>query len=528
MNWLKHHAWLLIALAVAVLAGRMLLTTKHFYTHDDIQVFRVHEFVGCLKTFQIPCRWAPDLGKGYGYPWFNFYPPMIYIIPALLNLTGLSIVLSLNLFMFATFLLAAWSMFALTKELTRQDAIACLGSVLFTLYPFHAINVFVRGVYAENVAWSLAPLLLLLVYRQIISDKLIRSLPWLLAAVFLTHIISTFVLIGLSIFWAVSLSLIHRKKLTHTLGRLMVQIIIGLGIAAFFFAPAILEKNLVQSDSLTKGYFAYTNHYVSFFQLFREYKWNYEGSMWNEAPDEMPFMVGHVHTILLLLLSLGAGWLLTKKKIEQKQKSTIWLAIATGITFAGLLFLAHFKSDPIWTLVPPLAYVQFPWRFVVWAGIPLILTIVLLLKLMPTKIISVVTVAALICLPIYAYPFFFPKSYDTYSDRDLLTGSQQHEQQVKSLYDYLPVTVTQVPEEYADQSTAPYPIFYFPGWSATVNGVPVAIMPDPVFGLITPAEPISGQLKLKWSETPFRLAMDVLSLITAIGYGLYAYKSHVQ
>jgi len=50
----------------------MLLTNAHFYTHDDIQVYRLGEFIECFARGQIPCRWSDSLGKGYGYPLFNF------------------------------------------------------------------------------------------------------------------------------------------------------------------------------------------------------------------------------------------------------------------------------------------------------------------------------------------------------------------------------------------------------------------------------------------------------------------------
>ena len=130
MQKLLSHKWLLLSLFVAILAGRTLLTSRHFYTHDDIQVFRVNEFIECFKRGEIPCRWSANLGKGYGYPWFNYYPPMIYIISGLIHLSGFSIIASLNLLMFLSFILAAWGMYLLVKELTDRGDLAFLGSTL--------------------------------------------------------------------------------------------------------------------------------------------------------------------------------------------------------------------------------------------------------------------------------------------------------------------------------------------------------------------------------------------------------------
>jgi hypothetical protein len=239
-------------------------------------------------------------------------------------------------------------------------------------------------------------------------------------------------------------------------------------------------------------------------------------------------MVGHLHIGILATALLGVGIVFLKSKKSPSNRRGLYMAGGTLVATAALLLLSHFKSDFIWGHIPPLAYVQFPWRFVVWAGIPLVVTSVLLLSYLPAKARNVIVVLGSLSLLIYSYPFFFPKAYDGYTDADLLTGKERHEQQAKSLYDYLPITVKQVPDEYADDSQTKIKTFYFPGWSATVGGVVVAIEPDPVHGLIRPAQPVEGELVLAWHETPFRLSMDVISLISVIGYGFYLWKSHVQ
>ena len=48
--------------------------------HDDMQMIRQFEMEKCFQDRQIPCRWAPDVGYGYGLPLFNYYPPLPYLI----------------------------------------------------------------------------------------------------------------------------------------------------------------------------------------------------------------------------------------------------------------------------------------------------------------------------------------------------------------------------------------------------------------------------------------------------------------
>lgn len=237
MHKLWEHRWLILSLLVAILAGRMLLSTHHFYVHDDIQVFRLNEFVECLKTGQIPCRWSSELGKGYGYPWFNFYPPMIYLISSGFHLLGFSLITSLNLLAFASMILAAWGMYLLVKELTENPPIAFFGSLLLTLYPFHATNIFLRGVYAENLAWSLTPWLWLYLTRQLKFQKTQAILPFLFALLYLTHIISSFIVTGLSILFVVALHFLYQTGL-RPLKKIAWQLGLAVAMAAFFLLPA--------------------------------------------------------------------------------------------------------------------------------------------------------------------------------------------------------------------------------------------------------------------------------------------------
>ncbi len=512
MHKLLSHKWLILALLISVWAGRMLLTTKHFYTHDDIQVFRLNEYLECFDRGDLPCRWSPALGKGYGYPLFNYYPPMIYVVPALIHLLGFSLITSLNLFMFLTFILAAWGMYNLVKALTEREDLAFLASALYTLYPWHATNVFIRGVYGENLAWSLAPWIFLTIFLHISKGR--RGwLPPLFALTFLTHIISSFLLVGLGIIWTVILTVIYHKPLLRTLFRLAGAIVVGVGISAFFFIPAILEKGLVQSETMTQGYYAYSNHFVGLKQLFCDYTWVYGASYFGTPPEEMGFMVGHIHE-LLLAIGLIFGWLYFKKS------SAFKLALSLLVLAVALLFMAHSKSTFIWSLLPPLAYVQFPWRFIGWAGLPLVLSISLTFSALPLKIFRALSWVAVVGLLIYSSTFFAPRGYDRYTDSDFVAGTLTANQQVSSIYDYLPKTVKTIPEVYAKDSDYPTPIFYFPGWTAST---PIQV--DPSTGIIMGSPP-----GLVWKETPFRLSMDIISLISLSGYLFYLMynKEHVK
>src|SRR6185295_6315694 len=48
-------------------------------------LYRLVEFDHLLRHGVWFPRWATDLGYGYGYPLFNFYPPLVYYLGALVH-----------------------------------------------------------------------------------------------------------------------------------------------------------------------------------------------------------------------------------------------------------------------------------------------------------------------------------------------------------------------------------------------------------------------------------------------------------
>jgi len=536
MRFLNRYWTILLALVIAILAGRYLFTTRHFYVHDDMQVFRVNEYVSCLKDGQFPCRWSANLGKGYGYPLFVFYPPLIYIIPSLLYFLGLPIIFSLNLLMFGSFLIASLGIYILIRILTQSQSIALLGSALYTLYPFHAVNVYLRGVYAENLAWSLLPWLFLASYRQFQSGRFSRSLPFLLAFVYLTHLLSAFLVTFLLFAWIIILSLIQHKNLLLQLASFLLHTLIAVALSAFFLIPALIEKSLVQTDSLISGYYHYTNHFVSFEQLFLRPTWHYGASLWGSPPDEMPFMVGYLHTGLSLLVIFFALFLVLRKRLPWQQLIFPSCLLLTGYC---LLFLSHSKSLFIWQLIPVLSYFQFPWRFIAWAALPIILGVTLLLSRLPARLSFFLTLSLTLFALAYYLPYFRPKSFDNLTDADFLSGSEYKAQQVKSLYDYLPRTVHTIPVDHAGFAPTvirnsshfeetvvldtphlhPFPIFAYPGWIATVNDTSSEIIPEEDSGLISLALPAGeSRVVLDFVSTPLRTFSNWLSLLTLLTY----------
>jgi len=70
--------WILLVVVFTIPVCRNLLRPGFFSMQDDLQAFRIQQLDKCLDDGQIPCRWVPDAGYGYGYPQFNYYRISIY------------------------------------------------------------------------------------------------------------------------------------------------------------------------------------------------------------------------------------------------------------------------------------------------------------------------------------------------------------------------------------------------------------------------------------------------------------------
>ncbi len=546
----QYKFYLLLSLTVAIFAGRYLLTSSHFHTHDDIQVFRIHEFIQCFKDSQIPCRWSKNLGKGFGYPLFIFYPPVIYVFPALISTLGFSLITSLNLFALLTMLLAAYSMFKLAYRLTdKNPRLAFLASVMYTFYPYHAVNLFVRGVYAETFAWSIFPLVLEGFYRLAKGEVKSIKPAIALTLILLSHNISTMLMYPLTIIWTFVIYLqfvhfdvsINRLMKVKIIKQIVLNLILPLGLSAFYFLPMILEKPLVQTESMIFGYYSFVNHFVSLKQLFLSNFWGYGGSTFGTKDDGMSFMIGKPYWILFLILNLVYVFQLIKHRrlpnlIEAFSLLTSYL----------LLFLTHAKSTPIWLVLKPLQYAQFPWRFIGLTGTMMIIFSIYALNHFTNLAKSRLFIFLFAGLLIFRFlPFFKPEKFNHFTDQDFISGSLKTQQQQEHVFDYLPKTVHSLPDEFAsspifrvsetpqyklDQwnsnnlvleidnpqpQTITFSVFFYPGWTAALDNQPLVIKPHPNYGLIQAKIPAGKhQVSFRFHETSTRLIADFISLIS--------------
>src|SRR3989344_2615259 len=134
-----HKIALFIILAASLLASRDLFKSGYFPMHDDLQMMRQLEMEKCFLDGQIPCRWVPDMGYGFGFPLFNFYPPLPYLIGELFRVFGFSFVDSVKLAFAGSFAVSGLAMYFLSKEFYGRLG-AVLSSIFYIWAPYHAVD----------------------------------------------------------------------------------------------------------------------------------------------------------------------------------------------------------------------------------------------------------------------------------------------------------------------------------------------------------------------------------------------------
>jgi hypothetical protein len=433
---------LVVVIIFGLLAGRSLLTPGYFNMHDDLQMMRQLEMEKCFLDGQIPCRWIPDMGYGFGFPLFNFYPPLPYLIGQGIRLLGFSFVSTAKLTFLLSFLVSGVTMYFLAKEFFGKLG-GVVSSFFYVWAPYHSVDVYVRG--AMNEAWALAwfPLILWTAYR-LIKEK--KKIPWVIGlalswfALLTSHNLMVLIFAPVFAVWCLIFLL---KKRWNSLPYLAISGIIAFGLAAFFSIPAVLEQKYVHVDTLVAGYYEYIAHYVSIGQLLISRFWGYGPSVWG-LEDRMPFQIGHIHWILSLVL-IGV---LIYRYIKTKKVDNL-LIISGFFLLVGWFsaFMTHSRSTPIWQALPPMKFVQFPWRFLTLSTFSFSFvagSIVLLIK--NQKLLKFAVGILVASTLILNWNYFKPEKMGPLTDEEKFSGAAWELQQTAGIFDYLPKSAEENPK----------------------------------------------------------------------------------
>lgn len=436
-----------VVLVVGLIAGRFLLKPGYYNMHDDLQMMRQLQMEKCFLDGQIPCRWVPDMGYGFGFPLFNYYPPLPYLIGELFRVVGFSFVDTVKATFFLAFMLSGIGMYFLAAKLWGRLG----GIVSATFYiwaPYHALDIYVRG--AMNEAWAMVwfPFILLFCYLLVKQGQFV----WLVAlavswfGLLTSHNLMVFIFSPVFFFWV--LFWLWRTGKWKRIVLVIISGILAAGLAAFFILPVALESNLVHLNTLVVGYYEYFVHFTSLNQLLISRFWGYGPSVWG-IEDEMSFQIGHLHWIVPLALGSILALIVVKKKFRQID-SAVYLGLFLLITGWFAAFMAHTRSIFIWKAIPPLKFVQFPWRFVVLATFSFSLQVGVIFQLIEQNVRGVFKIflasALMFGVIFLGIDYFRPEKMGPLTDAEKFSGLAWDKLQTAGIFDYLPKTAETAPK----------------------------------------------------------------------------------
>ncbi len=572
----KHKLfWPILTFIFTLPAFFFLLKPGYYNMHDDMQMIRQLELEKCLKDGQIPCRWTPDLGYGYGYPLFNFYPPMPYIVGQIYRTTGFSFVNSIKATAVTQIILSAVFMFILASSIFGPMG-GFIASVFYTYAPYHALNIYVRG--AMNEAWAAVffPLVFYFSRRLVLDkkNKYLFGLSFSFAGILLSHnpmaLTFTPILLFWILFWTLQPYFFSPKKIKFLkfikkqislIIKLIASGIFAASLTAFYTFPVLFETKYVQINTMFEGYYHFSVHFTTLFQIFISNFWGDGASVWGPN-DDMSFMVGYLHWIIPAILFISTLFIFFKNR--QKIRNIdfrYWLILLTVLMGFTAIFMTHNKSTFIWLLLPVIQKIQFPWRFLNHSAFLLSFSsagIILFFDKLKSLKKEIIVLLIGILILVLNLQYFHPLQSGPITDEQKFSGKAWINQVTSGIYDYLPKTAriaAQGPaKDYVDEiipNNGTYTIadsqngsdwkyfklnllqeskvvlsqLAFPEFIVTDNGQQINYQIEPELGrLVINLAPGEHFIFVKFTDTPIRTVSNWISFIAWFSLAIYFSK----
>jgi hypothetical protein len=300
-------------------------------------------------------RWTAWTNHGFGEPRFIFYPPLSWMLGAVLTAILKPAWVPVA-FIVMTQTFAGISVFLLLKRLASERA-AIFAAAFYAANPDALLIIYVRSDFAEQLACAFFPLVLLGALRlagYLDSDKPLSSrivffaVPF--AAVWLSNAPA-----GVIITYSVAL-LFTWAAVTQGEERIASRGIagfaLGFGLTSFYLIPAAYEQRWVNIEqALSSGLLPVQNF------LFTEI---------NDPEHTWFNWIASICALILILL-VGLMTLASAKFAKETEAQhhdkfqriwTVLLVIGATATLLTLRFTAF-----LWDFLPKLRFVQFPWRW---------------------------------------------------------------------------------------------------------------------------------------------------------------------
>lgn len=519
--------WVTVALAWLAAASFLLRHGFPRGTDWTLELVRMAEWRQALAEGQMPPAWAPDLYGGYGSPVFLFYPPLAPALAAGASAVAASLITLLIAVAGAAAM--GWATSATMADGERASA-SRVAALTLVLQPYLLADLLLRNAQAELLALALLPLALAGLLR---ADRRPPQAALLLAlAVALVTLTHPLTALTLMVILLAGGAFVLRRAAGW--GALAAGVGLGLLLSAWSWLPALVLGSWIRRGELLRDRLDFHRNFL--------------------APGQL---IGHAHpfsagwlgpaALLCLLIALLAGRLSGARRRA---------ALAVLVGGAALLALQSPAASPVWEAVPWMPLLQFPWRlmgplavlstlaaalaFGAFAGSP---------RVRRGLEIGVLALALLDALPVLRAARPLPPDVSAGLERNLAPEAVRAFGHRGTVFDeYLPAgadpglwragypgpllaapagvrhrvvrdagTSAEVEVEAAADTGVLFARWFFPGWTARVDGAEVEVAPGPQGVLAVPVPAGRHRVAVRYRQPEIRAVSGWLSLLGLAG-----------
>ncbi len=317
---------MLLAPMWLALAEKWPLSTDYIFYATILKSFSAQFWAGDFYP-----RWLADVNGEFGAPVFLFYPPLSFYIASFfewfspLDPYGLGrVILSMQLALMAMGITCYRWLSIYFDQRTAQK-----GALVYAAFPYLIGLMYFSFPPAQ--LWALAIYPFLLEAAHGISKKNPRAVLKLsigYALLFLTHIPSAMVMFAVPLAYV---AVFGDRKSTL---RAAAGLLWGAAMAAVYLLPAAANKTFINSGEFTAGKFSYAENFY------------------------------HLQSTIGLALIITPLFLLYLALPKATRATAFTPIIKFSLLMSmALLFMVSPLSAPVWAWLPPLSYLQFPYRF---------------------------------------------------------------------------------------------------------------------------------------------------------------------
>lgn len=485
--------WVIGLLLVALFLVWPLGMRGFFISDDgDWMIIRLSAFYQSLREGQFPVRFLGRLNYGYGYPVANFLYPGFLYVGSLIKSFGFSFVDTTKIILAGSVMGTALCLFFWLRR--RFSTLSSFfGSMGFIFSPYLVFDLYTRGSVGEIVAFFAAALALFSMNRQ-----KFWIFPFAVAFLLTSHNS-----LALLFFLLICLYGVVTKGKEY-----WPYVLLGAGMAAFFWLPALFDRRYVVFDAQT-------------------------------IANPAAYLIGGNILLLLNIVPAMACFLFwrMKKKTEDQTSWLFFFVFLIGVVMSTSLSL------PFWNVSIMGKFFQFPYRFLslgLIAGPWMIAWVFDEIAPQPRRRLLI------LFLILWAVPFWMsmrdirwvlrPEGFYTTNEATTTVADE-----------YMPRWVSQKPNEHApkrleffggrgviivkkfsshkieaiidatEKSIVQINTIYYPGWGIELDGQPVLVDYRNGMGLMRVAVPEgTHHISAEFRETVVRLIADGISVMSGI------------